>query len=270
MTTEEKKKSGYSSKWESQMDALLQAYESREDFTFDSDSDALYQRYKDRYIRQGKLAMADTMGQAAALTGGYGNSYAQSAGQQTYNRYLEQLNDRVPELYEMALETYDRQGQALLDRYALLQDRDNEDYSRYQDQAALAKYQVEAMLALGAVPSQELLEQSGLSSEYIAALLSRGSAGGGSGGGGGGRRSGRGGSGKTSDAAGDGAGIDTTRNQNGLKASAWDYTLNNLDRLLAAGQTKKAKSYMSQVKGQMNQSQYVQAANTWSKYGKKW
>ena len=105
---------GYNSQWSDQINDLLDKYQNREDFAFDVDKDALYQQYKDQYIRNGKLAMADTMGQAAALTGGYGNSYAQSVGQQTYNQYLEGLNDRVPELYEMALEQYTRAGNDLL------------------------------------------------------------------------------------------------------------------------------------------------------------
>lgn len=293
MTTEEEKKknqqtketgqtggetggetAGYSSQWESQLDDLLEKYQNRGDFSYDPDADALYQRYKDQYIRQGKLAMEDTMGQAASLTGGYGNSYALTAGQQTYNQYLEGLNDRIPELYQMAMNQYTRQGDALMDQYSLLLDRENRDYSRYQDQAELAKYQVEGMLSLGVVPSQELISQSGLTGEYIAALLAGYRSGGGSGGGsssrGGSGRRGGSGSGGEDGAPGSGPGIDTTRNLNGLKGSAWDYTLHNLDRLLASGDTKTANTYMSQVKDQMNQQQYIQAANTWSKYGKKW
>lgn len=50
--------------------------------------------------------MQDTMGQAAALTGGYGNSYAQGVGQQAYQGYLQQLNDNVPQLQAQALQTY--------------------------------------------------------------------------------------------------------------------------------------------------------------------
>ena len=42
--------------------------------------------------------MKDTMGQAAALTGGYGSSYAESSAQQQYDAYLQQLGDIVPEL----------------------------------------------------------------------------------------------------------------------------------------------------------------------------
>ena len=47
-------------------------------------------------MQQGKQAMQDTMGQAAALTGGYGSTYGQAVGQQQYDAYLQNLNDEVP------------------------------------------------------------------------------------------------------------------------------------------------------------------------------
>ena len=43
------------------------------------------------------------MGQAAALTGGYGSTYGEQVGQQAYNAYLQNLNDIVPQLQQQAL-----------------------------------------------------------------------------------------------------------------------------------------------------------------------
>ena len=43
----------------------------REDFSYDINEDALYNHYKDNYIKHGKMASADVAGQAAALTGGF-------------------------------------------------------------------------------------------------------------------------------------------------------------------------------------------------------
>ena len=123
----------YQSQWQDKLDELLGKIQNREPFQYDLNGDALYQQYKDRYIQQGKQAMMDTMGEAAALTGGYGNSYAQTAGQQTYQGYLQGLNDKIPELYQLALDVYDRDGQNLYDQLALIGDRENQDYSRYRD-----------------------------------------------------------------------------------------------------------------------------------------
>lgn len=104
----------------------LNEYLNRGPFKYDVNSDALYQQYKNQYMRQGNLAMRDTIGQASALTGGYGNSYAESAGQAAYNQYLGALNDKIPELYQLAYDRYDREGQQLRDAYELLYGRERD------------------------------------------------------------------------------------------------------------------------------------------------
>lgn len=98
----------------------------RKDFSYDLNGDMLYQQYKDNYKSQGNMAMMDTMGQAAAMTGGYGNSYAQTVGQQTYQGYLQNLNNMIPELYQMALDRYNSEGDRLATNYGILSsDRQN-------------------------------------------------------------------------------------------------------------------------------------------------
>lgn len=123
----------YSSQWAGKMNDTLNRIENRGPFSYDLASDALFQQYKDRYSQLGKMAMQDTAGQAAALTGGYGNSYAVTAGNQAYQNYLMGINDVVPELQQMAYERYNQEGQNLLNLYGLYSDRENNDYSRYQD-----------------------------------------------------------------------------------------------------------------------------------------
>ena len=123
----------YSSKYQDSLNKAMDRILNREKFSYDLNGDMLYQQYKDQYTNLGKAAMKDTMGQAAMLTGGYSNSYANTAGAQAYQGYLGQLNDRIPELYSLALDKYDREGNDLLNQYSLLYDRENQDYSRYRD-----------------------------------------------------------------------------------------------------------------------------------------
>lgn len=124
---------GYSSQWAEKQEQALGKLLDREDFSYDLNADALYDQYKEAYIRQGKRAMEDAMGAAAANTGGYGNSYAQTAGQQAYQGYLQELSGMTPEFYKLALEEYLRQGDALRQEYDLLSQREQQDYSRYRD-----------------------------------------------------------------------------------------------------------------------------------------
>lgn len=105
----------------------------RKDFQFDLNGDALYQQYKDMYTKQGQLAMQDAMGQAAAATGGYGSSYAAAAGQQAYQQSLENLNAHIPELYQMAMQKYQLEGDNLAQQYAMLADDRDFNYQRYRD-----------------------------------------------------------------------------------------------------------------------------------------
>lgn len=114
-------------------DRLENSLLNRKAFTYDVDGDALYQMYKDKYIKGGKLAMQDTMGQAAALTGGYGNSYAATAGNQAYQAYLGQLNDVIPELYQLALQRYQLEGDQIKDNLSLLSADRSTEYGEYAD-----------------------------------------------------------------------------------------------------------------------------------------
>ena len=124
----------YQSQWQDKINNIIDQILNREEFSYDVNSDALYQQYKEQYTSLGKLAMQDTMGQAAAMTGGYGNSYASSVGNQAYQAYLSQLNEVVPELYGMALDKYNAEGQEMYNQYGLLADQENQDYGRYMDE----------------------------------------------------------------------------------------------------------------------------------------
>lgn len=110
--------------------------ESRQPFSYDFNTDALYQQYKDKYIKQGKMAMADTIGQASAMTGGYGNSYAVTAGNQAYQASLENLNDVIPELYQLAYDKYTQEGQEINEMISIM--GAERDYQRglYNDEVA--------------------------------------------------------------------------------------------------------------------------------------
>lgn len=157
------KPGAYSSQWQAQIDDILASISGRKDFSYDVNGDALYQQYKDQYIQAGKTAMQDTMGQAAAMTGGYGNSYAAAVGNQAYQGYLQQLNDKVPELYQMAYDRYQQEGQDMLDLYALYSDQEDADYGRYRD--SMNDYLTERDYAAGRYDAERSYDYSKYSDE---------------------------------------------------------------------------------------------------------
>lgn len=123
----------YTSAYGDQIQQMLNNLLNRDKFNYDFATDPMYQQYAEKYQQQGKMAMRDTMGQAAALTGGYGNSYAQTAGQQTYQSYLQNLNDMIPELRNAAYQAYMNEGDTMRANLGMLQTQDATDYGRYRD-----------------------------------------------------------------------------------------------------------------------------------------
>lgn len=131
--TEISKPGEYQGAYDQQLKDIYDKIMNREKFSYDLAGDPLWQQYKDQYTRQGRMAMMDTMGQAANLTGGYGNSYSQAVGQQQYNAYMQQLASVMPELYDRARDAYDAEGNRMLQEYQLTGDLAADDYSKYQD-----------------------------------------------------------------------------------------------------------------------------------------
>ena len=123
----------FDSTWDDQVNALADQILNRPQFQYDLNADAMYDQYANQYRLLGQQAMQDTMGQAAGLTGGYGSSYAQTAGQQAYQGYLDRLNEVVPELYAQARTAYDQQGQDLYNQLGLAQNMYDTEYGQYQD-----------------------------------------------------------------------------------------------------------------------------------------
>ena len=126
----------YQSRFEEKLQELYDQIAGREAFDYDPEEDEAYRRYAKLYAAKGAAAMEDTLGKAASLNGGYGSSYAQSAGQQAYNGYLQELAALVPELRQAALAEYRQEGQALADQYSMLSQREKNDYARYQNERA--------------------------------------------------------------------------------------------------------------------------------------
>ena len=103
----------FTSSYDSQIRRLYDEIVNRPAFRYDPAGDPLYQSYRTQMVGEGQRAMRDTMGQAAALTGGYGSSYAQSVGQQEYEYYLRRLGQVMPQLYRAAWERYSAEGDEL-------------------------------------------------------------------------------------------------------------------------------------------------------------
>jgi hypothetical protein len=114
-------------------DASLNKYLNRDKFEYDVDKDPLFQQALASAMNSGRTAMQDTIGQASALTGGYGSTYATSVGNQAYNQLLEDAYDNLPQYYQMALEAYQAEGQEMAQQVNLLAQADANDWNKNKD-----------------------------------------------------------------------------------------------------------------------------------------
>ena len=133
---ERNKPDEFESKYEGQISDILDNILNRPKFSYtaeDMTNDDLYKMYRDQYMRQGNLAMRDTMGNAASLTGGYGKTYASAAGQQAYDNYVSMLNDKALDFYDRAYQRYNDEGQNLYNQMNVVTGLDNTDYQRHRD-----------------------------------------------------------------------------------------------------------------------------------------
>ena len=125
----------YESKYDPQIEALLNEILTREDFSYDVTKDPLYEQYAKMYQREGDRAMKETLAEAAASAGGM-NTYAITAAQQANSYYGSQLNDKIPELYQLAYEMYLNDKESKVQDLGILQNMDATQYNRYRDTMA--------------------------------------------------------------------------------------------------------------------------------------
>ena len=145
----------YTDPYAERLESALSRLESREPFSYDPESDPVFQSYRDTYRREGDRAAKNTLGEAAALTGGQASTAAVAAASQARDYYNSKVGDVVPELYQLAwqmyqseqnsllgeIETlaglsaaaYDRQTDRLAQDYAIYKDERDFAYNQYQD-----------------------------------------------------------------------------------------------------------------------------------------
>lgn len=268
------KPGAYQSRWDDELTSLYDQIRNRKKFSYDMGTDPLYQQYREQYQRLGRLAMQDTMGQAAALTGGYGSTYGEQVGQQAYNAYLQNLNDIVPQLQQQAYQRYQDEGTDLYSQYSLVKGRDDTDYGRYRD--TVSDYYSDLSDARSAYNSERSLDQSqweamlnywaqkanNENAAYLQALAAEQAAAKGSGGGGGGGSS--------------SAGLNLingygNRDENvSMLDASYRGVMQTISTLLAQGKTERAYDEAVNARSQMSKQQWNNLANLiWERTGQK-
>lgn len=124
----------YSSRYDETIQDMIKDMLERPEFSYDPDSDAVWQSYQKAYGREGDRATQNALGAAAAASGGMPSSYATTAAAQAGNYYAAQAADKIPELYEAAYNRYLNEFNMDASKIGIVQGQEQTDYNRYLDE----------------------------------------------------------------------------------------------------------------------------------------
>lgn len=156
----------YTDPYAERLESALSRLESREPFSYDPESDPVFQSYRDTYRREGARAAKNTLGEAAALTGGQASTAAVAAASQARDYYNSKVGDVVPELYRLAWQMYQSEQNSLLGEIETLAglsgaaydrqtDRLAQDYAIYKDERDFAYNQYQDVLSREQTAAQD-------------------------------------------------------------------------------------------------------------------
>ena len=132
----------FSSAYTDKANAALAEIENMGEFKYNPATDIGYQAARKQYTAGGKQAMKDTLGTATELTGGYDNSYAQAAAQQTFNNYMAELANMMPQFENQAYGRYQDQKNQKIDYYGIMENARQRAYNEHMDE--VNRYNAEA------------------------------------------------------------------------------------------------------------------------------
>lgn len=96
----------YSRKYLSDIINAVDDIRDRDEFSYNPDRDPVYIAYRNKYLLEGNRASENAAANYSALTGGYMNSAAVTAGALANQYYAQQLANTVPELAQKAYDRY--------------------------------------------------------------------------------------------------------------------------------------------------------------------
>lgn len=140
------------------LDRLESVY-TRKDFSYDPDDDPVYAAYKQKYLTEGDRASKNAIADYSALTGGYTNSAAMTAGAQAQQYYASKLSDMIPQLASDAYTRYKDKNQTNLDVAALLLNAYDAAYGNAADANAKTLENVNSSAASAAKRDQDAFEK---------------------------------------------------------------------------------------------------------------
>lgn len=152
-------------------------------FEYKAEEDPVYAAEKKAYEREADRTMRDTLAQSNSRTNGFTNSAAITAASQARDYTMAKFNDRAAELEDRAYTKRQNQISAKMQLLSALESMEARERANYLDeldrieakqssQQDEARQMVSDMISMGQIPSQELLDATGLNKEYLDAQMS--------------------------------------------------------------------------------------------------
>lgn len=123
----------YQSKYQSQIDSLMQQMNNRK-IGYNYQNDPTYQQYKRQYETSARRAGENAQANAAAVSGGYGSSWATTAGEDAYANAMSGLDDVANSLYGQALDSFVDEQNDMYTQLQNLMTAESQDQQRYNQE----------------------------------------------------------------------------------------------------------------------------------------
>ena len=129
----------YESKYAGLIDDAAKRILAGEKFSYNIAADPVYASLRERAEKDRRRAVENAAASAAALTGGYANSYGVTAGEEASAKIYDSLTGVIPSLLDAAYKRWQGERDAENDRLRLLMSLEDADYGRYRDAVGDAK-----------------------------------------------------------------------------------------------------------------------------------
>lgn len=135
----------FTNPYQKEYDNALGTVLNRQQFSYNPDTDPLFQSYRQMNLREADRAQQNAMGQAASMTGGIASTAAVNAASQAGDYYRSQIGDNLPQYENAAYQKYIDNIGLDFDTFSMLNDLRNTargeyesnrnfDYSQYMDE----------------------------------------------------------------------------------------------------------------------------------------
>lgn len=123
----------YKSSYDSKRQNILSDIENLGEFSYDPESDPVFQSYKQIYSKLGDEAYERTLAKESLRTGGMVNTSAISAAMQAKNAYNSYIAELIPKLWESAYEKYSDSYERLYRMLDEINQMEDTEYNRHRD-----------------------------------------------------------------------------------------------------------------------------------------